>query len=44
VGEALIWALGAVLGNDFTDEVRGAWVKVYTILADTMKSAAKEVF
>ncbi|MCW8962923.1 MAG: globin domain-containing protein [Gammaproteobacteria bacterium] len=43
VGEALIWALGAGLGNSFTDEVKNAWVKVYTILADTMKRAAAKV-
>lgn len=43
VGEALIWTLGAGLGDDFTDEVKDAWVKVYTVLADTMKGAAAKV-
>ena len=43
VGEALIWTLGTGLGDDFTDEVKAAWVKVYTVLADTMKGAAAKV-
>jgi hemoglobin-like flavoprotein len=42
VGEALIWTLGTGLGDAFTDEVKDAWVTVYTTLADTMKDAAKE--
>ena len=40
VGEALIWTLGAGLGDDFTDDVKQAWVEVYTLLATTMKDAA----
>ena len=40
VGEALIWTLGAGLGDDFTDDVKQAWVEVYTLLAATMKEAA----
>ncbi len=40
VGAALIWTLEAGLGDAFTDEVKDAWVKVYTTLADTMKAAA----
>lgn len=40
VGEALIWTLGAGLGDEFTDDVKAAWVGVYTVLADTMKGAA----
>ncbi|TYA74460.1 globin family protein [Seonamhaeicola marinus] len=43
VGEALIYTLGAGLGDDFTPEVEGAWVEVYTVLATTMKDAAAEV-
>ena len=42
VAEALIWTLGQGLGEDFTDEVKSAWVETYTILATTMKEAAKE--
>lgn len=40
VGEALIWTLGAGLGDDFTDEVKEAWLTAYTLLATTMKDAA----
>lgn len=43
VGEALIWTLGAGLGEAFTDEVKDAWVDVYTVLATTMKGAAAKV-
>jgi len=43
VGEALIWTLEQGLGEAFTDEVKGAWVTTYTILADTMKGAAAKV-
>ena len=42
VAEALIWTLGQGLGEGFTDEVKSAWVETYTILATTMKEAAKE--
>ena len=40
VGAALIWTLEATLVEDFTSEVREAWVKSYTLLADTMTKAA----
>jgi len=43
VAEALIWTLGKGLGDDFTDEVQGAWVEAYTLLATVMKQAAAEV-
>jgi len=42
VGAALIWTLSQGLGDDFTDEVKDAWVTVYGILATTMKNAAAE--
>ena len=41
VGAALIWTLGVGLGDDFTDEVKEAWLAAYTLLATTMKDAAK---
>ena len=41
VGEALIWTLGQGLGEDFTEEVKNAWVETYTVLATVMKDAAK---
>ncbi len=40
VAEALLWTLDQGLGDDFTAEVRAAWVDVYTLLAGTMKEAA----
>jgi hemoglobin-like flavoprotein len=43
VGEALLWTLGKGLGDDFTDEVKNAWTKVYTLLANVMTEAAKTV-
>ena len=42
VGTALIWTLGAGLKEEFTDDVKTAWVEVYTLVADTMKAAAAE--
>jgi hemoglobin-like flavoprotein len=41
VAAALLWTLEKGLGDDFTPEVKNAWVAVYTVLADTMKQAAK---
>jgi len=43
VGEALIWTLGAGLGDDFTDEVKEAWVAAYTVLSTTMIDAAHSI-
>lgn len=40
VGAALLWTLEKGLGSDFTAEVRAAWAKVYTLLADTMRAGA----
>lgn len=37
VGAALLWTLDYGLGEAFTEEVREAWTRVYTILAQTMK-------
>jgi hemoglobin-like flavoprotein len=42
VADALLWTLGEGLGDDFTPEVKAAWVEVYTVLADTMKRGAAE--
>lgn len=36
VGEALIWTLDYGLGDAFTDEVKGAWLEVYTQLSRMM--------
>lgn len=43
VGAALIWTLEKGLGASFTADVKEAWVEVYTVLATTMKDAAKSV-
>ena len=40
VGASLIWTLGQGLGDDFTDEVKEAWVEAYTLLSNVMISAA----
>lgn len=42
VGAALLWTLEKGLGADFTAEVHDAWAAAYTLLADTMKDAAKD--
>lgn len=42
VGAALLWTLGAGLGEHFTQDVREAWAMVYTTLATVMKDAANE--
>ena len=40
VGEALLWTLEQGLGKDFTPEVKEAWAKCYTTLADAMINAS----
>lgn len=42
VGEALIWTLGQGLGDDFTDEVKNAWLTTYKLISETMKAGAAE--
>lgn len=42
VAVALVFTLETDLGEILTEEVRAAWIKVYSVLADTMKSAAHE--
>lgn len=42
VASALIWTLEQGLGDDFTDDVRVAWVEAYSILSDVMIGAANE--
>lgn len=42
VGAALLWTLGKGLGDTFTSDVMAAWTEVYTLLASTMKDAARE--
>ena len=40
VGAALIWVMERSLGDDFTDEVRAAWLAVYDALSGLMIEAA----
>ena len=42
VGEALLWTLGKGLGPEFTDEMQAAWARTYWVLAETMKSGARD--
>ncbi|HSU42354.1 MAG TPA: globin domain-containing protein [Polyangiaceae bacterium] len=37
VGEALLWTLDYGLGEAFTQDVRAAWTRLYTLLAQTMR-------
>jgi hemoglobin-like flavoprotein len=41
MADALIWTLERVLGDDFTPEVRSAWVSVYHDLARGMQEGAR---
>ncbi|MDN3669144.1 globin family protein [Echinicola jeungdonensis] len=41
VAEALLYTLETGLGKDWNGEVKEAWASVYTVLAKTMKDAAK---
>lgn len=40
VGAALLWTLGAGLGDAFTPETEAAWTEAYTVLSTVMKDAA----
>lgn len=40
VGDAFLWTLGAGLGDDFTEEVKTAWITAYTTLSNVMIDAA----
>ena len=42
VGDTLLWTLEQGLGPAFTPEVSEAWAAAYTLLAETMKTAARD--
>lgn len=42
VAAALLWTLGAGLGDAFTDDVKTAWTETYVTLAGVMKEAAAQ--
>ena len=41
VAESLLWTLEQGLGDDFTDEVRGAWTEVYDRVSAVMLDGAR---
>ena len=41
VGAALLWTLEKGLGTAFDDQMKDAWAAVYSLLATTMKGAAR---
>jgi len=43
VAEALLWTLDYGLGEAFTPEVRAAWTRLYTLLAQTMRLGAAAI-
>ena len=43
VGEALLWTLQQGLGQEFTPEVRSAWVTGFTLISGIMRDAAAEI-
>jgi len=44
VADALITAMGDVLGNNFTDSYKNAWIEAYTFLADILMQREKELY
>jgi hemoglobin-like flavoprotein len=43
VANALLWTLEQGLGDEFTPEVRNAWVAAYTLMASVMQQGAREM-
>ena len=39
-GAALLWTLEQVLGEDFTPEVKAAWINAFQLIADAMRADA----
>jgi nitric oxide dioxygenase len=42
VGQALLWTLEQGLGKDWNDELRTAWLELYTLLSKIMIAAQEE--
>ncbi len=42
VGEGLLDALEKALGDDFTPDVKEAWIGVYGVISDNMSAGMKE--
>lgn len=43
VGEALVWTLDYGLGDAFTPPVKNAWVRLYTLVAQTMRMGSVSI-
>ena len=43
VAESLLWTLDQGLGDEFTPEVREAWVAAYSMMASVMQQGAREM-
>jgi hemoglobin-like flavoprotein len=41
VANALLWTLEKALSDQWTEEMKNAWIAVYTLLSETMRKAAK---
>lgn len=41
VGECILYSLEQVLGADWNEQTKSAWIQAYTFVADTMKSAMR---
>ena len=42
VAHALLWTLEKALGNQWTEDLKAAWVTLYTVLSKTMIEAAQQ--
>jgi hemoglobin-like flavoprotein len=42
VGQALIWTFETTMGAEFTEEIRAAWLEVYSIVAKTAIGATSD--
>ena len=42
IGESLIWTLDKILKEEFTPELRQAWLDVYSLMAAAMTEAARQ--
>jgi hemoglobin-like flavoprotein len=41
VGESLIWTFETLMGDQFTEETRDAWLEVYSLISSTAIDAAQ---
>jgi hemoglobin-like flavoprotein len=43
VGTSLLWTLEQGLGTQWNEELKAAWIEVYTVLSEAMINSTKEV-